>query len=180
MFQEAYTWLERYSGVSYDFREDISEISSNVIFIDPFEWMTSFNNILENLSNATDIIDEFGDYLPDELPNKSELKKLIVEDVISKLVNVVNNIKRKLNLEITDFGSYDQLVNQSIALNDLVTMIIQNTMEDIIKKDMFEKYEEENDNSWEDMLNIHKNDLSNMHFTVSSIRQDYFDSLDDE
>jgi succinate dehydrogenase flavin-adding protein (antitoxin of CptAB toxin-antitoxin module) len=55
----------------------------------------------------------------------------------------------------------------------------ENEMDDIFKQQLFEKHEEENGNTFTEILNIQKDDITNMYFTVSSIQQDYFDSLDE-
>lgn len=179
MWSELFIWLERYSGVSYDFSEDIASIKGDIAFIDTYEWFTVISNLFDNLSEAIDVVDEFGDNLTDELPNKKKVKNMLTSYVISNLLDNVNDIKRKLNIDIVDISNSDTLIQHINIIMELIQMLSENEMDDIFKQQLFEKHEEENGNTFTEILNIQKDDITNMYFTVSSIQQDYFDSLDE-
>ena len=179
MWSELFIWLERYSGVSYDFSEDIASIKGNIAFIDTYEWFNVISNLFDNLSEAIDVVDEFGDNLTDELPNKKKVKNMLTSYVISNLLDNVNDIKRKLNIDIVDISNSDTLIQHINIIMELIQMLSENEMDDIFKQQLFEKHEEENGNTFTEILNIQKDDITNMYFTVSSIQQDYFDSLDE-
>ena len=179
MWSELFIWLERYSGVSYDFSEDIASIKGDIAFIDTYEWFNVISNLFDNLSEAIDVVDEFGDNLTDELPNKKKVKNMLTTYVISNLLDNVNDIKRKLNIDIVDISNSDTLIQHINIIMELIQMLSENEMDDIFKQQLFEKHEEENGNTFTEILNIQKDDITNMYFTVSSIQQDYFDSLDE-
>lgn len=179
MWSELFIWLERYSGVSYDFSEDIASIKGDIAFIDTYEWFNIINNLFDNLSEAIDVVDEFGDNLTDELPNKKKVKNMLTSYVVSNLLDNVNDIKRKLNIDIVDISNSDTLIQHINIIMELIQMLSENEMDDIFKQQLFEKHEEENGNTFTEILNIQKDDIANMYFTVSSIQQDYFDSLDE-
>ena len=179
MWSELFIWLERYSGVSYDFSEDIARIKGDIAFIDTYEWFNVISNLFDNLSEAIDVVDEFGDNLTDELPNKKKVKNMLTSYVISNLLDNVNDIKRKLNIDIVDISNSDTLIQHINIIMELIQMLSENEMDDIFKQQLFEKHEEENGNTFTEILNIQKDDITNMYFTVSSIQQDYFDSLDE-
>lgn len=179
MWSELFIWLERYSGVSYDFSEDIASIKGDIAFIDTYEWFNVISNLFDNLSEAIDVVDEFGDNLTDELPNKKKVKNMLTSYVISNLLDNVNDIKRKLNIDIVDISNADTLIQHINIIMELIQMLSENEMDDIFKQQLFEKHEEENGNTFTEILNIQKDDITNMYFTVSSIQQDYFDSLDE-
>jgi hypothetical protein len=179
MWSELFIWLERYSGVSYDFSEDIASIKGDIAFIDTYEWFNVISNLFDNLSEAIDVVDEFGDNLTDELPNKKKVKNMLTSYVISNLLDNVNDIKRKLNIDIVDISNSDTLIQHINIIMELIQMLSENEMDDIFKQQLFEKHEEENGNTFTEILNIQKDDITNMYFTVSSIQQDYFDSLDE-
>lgn len=179
MWSELFIWLERYSGVSYDFSEDIASIKGDIAFIDTYEWFNVISNMFDNLSEAIDVVDEFGDNLTDELPNKKKVKNMLTSYVISNLLDNVNDIKRKLNIDIVDISNSDTLIQHINIIMELIQMLSENEMDDIFKQQLFEKHEEENGNTFTEILNIQKDDITNMYFTVSSIQQDYFDSLDE-
>lgn len=179
MWSELFIWLERYSGVSYDFSEDIASIKGDIAFIYTYEWFNVISNLFDNLSEAIDVVDEFGDNLTDELPNKKKVKNMLTSYVISNLLDNVNDIKRKLNIDIVDISNTDTLIQHINIIMELIQMLSENEMDDIFKQQLFEKHEEENGNTFTEILNIQKDDITNMYFTVSSIQQDYFDSLDE-
>lgn len=180
MLPDIYAWIEQYSGVSCDFNDDIKDVSGNVIYIDPVVWRVSISDILDNLTEAIRTIDEFGNLAPDDLPSKSDMRKIISEYVIEKLLSIVNKIKKQMSIEQVDIGRYEDLIKHVDLLSRLVEFIVQNPMEEIAKHNLFEKFDEEHGNEYTEILNITKGDIANMHIVVTSIREDYFESLDDE
>lgn len=181
MWPDIYNFLERYSGVSYDFAEEFERISGYVAFIEPYQWHSGIINILKELQEAIDTIDEYGDNLHEDMPSKNDLKKIVAGYVLRKLIANINNVKKSLNIDLTDISDYDDLENQIGLIGDLIEMLVSNSLDDILKHDLYTKYEEDEDGGgFLDVLGIHKNDIPNMSFTVTSIREDYFASLEDE
>lgn len=181
MWSSIYEFLERYSGVSYDFSEDFQKISGNIAMIEPYQWYSGITNIMKNLQEAIDVIDEFGDNLHEDMPNKHGLKKIVATHVLRQLIANINNIKTTLNIEVRDISDYDNLENQISLLNDLIGLMIDNSLEDILHHDLYNKYEEDEDGGgFLDVLGIHENDIPNINLIITSIREDYFASLEDE
>lgn len=181
MTQEIYDFFERYAGVSYDFDEDLNNISGYVAFIEPYQWHSGISEILTNLEEAIDCIDEFGDNLGDEMPSKRDLKKIVAREVLEKLFDNINNVKRNLCIEITDISSYDDLEKQVGLLGDLINMLVSNSLDEILGHDMFNEYENDDDGGGlHDILGISEGDMPNMSLIVTSIREDYFASLDED
>lgn len=178
MWQEIYGWLEQHSGVSYDFNEDISRVSGNTAFYEPYDWFVAIDNIFDGLDDAMDVIDDYGRLLPDNFPPKTELKKFISGYVIGRVLEVVNSVKQQMHIDQTEINKYSELMEHVQGISDLIIMISEYDMEDIIKNDMFEKYDEDNGNVLTEKMNIHKNDMTNIHSAVTTIRDDYF--TDDE
>lgn len=180
MLSEIYTWMEQYSGVSYDFNDDIKDISGDVIYIEPIVWRIGICDILDNLKDAVEIIDEYGTSAPDDLPSKTEMKKLLTQHIIERLLSIINKIKRQLNIEQVDIERFDVLIKHVELLSRLVEFMIQHSMEDIARHNLFEKFDDDNGNEYSEILNITKGDIANMHIFVTSTREDYFESLDDD
>lgn len=181
MDQEIYDFFERYAGVSYDFTDEFASISGYTAFIEPYEWYSEIVEILNDLQDALDVIEEFGDNLQEDMPSKIDLKKIVASYVLGELIKNINNVKKNLNIDITDISSYDDLENQIAIIGDLLEILISNSLDDILKYDLFDKYEEDEDGGgFADVLGISKSDMPNLSFIVSSIREDYFASLDEE
>ena len=183
MWTEIYAFFEQHTGVTYDFTSDVQSISGDKIFIDPYAWQTSINNILDNLQDALDCIEEYGDSVPDTMPSKSEFKKLIAGYLLGGIVENLNYIKRILNVDPTDISSYEVLEEHLYAVGKLVEMLVNNSLSEINEKNLFNTYitdDEEDDNAFVSLLGLHEKDVFNMSETVSSIREEYFSALDEE
>lgn len=180
MFEEVYDWLEQWSGSPYDLTEEIELVSSDMAFTEPYCWKLTIGLIIDNLAEAIDIINTYGDNLPEELPSKGELVKVLTAYVLCELIDVVNHVKQQMNISNTDIKSVNDLYNNVTVLTDLIDMLTEHDMDEIIKDNLFEKYNEENDDMFTEVLDIYKNDLTNIHFAIDSIRENYSDSNDDE
>lgn len=180
MFQELYLWLEQYTGVSYDFRDDVLKISAESIFIEPYEWSVNVKDILTKLNDVNDTIDEYGDELPDSYPDKNKLKKFITENVIGWIVDIVNSIKKQLNIEVTEISDYDDLLSQCSSLVDFIQLINNNNIKDgsITDKD-FEEFNEEHNEILTETFHISKNDIPSIQATISTIKENFYDSLEE-
>lgn len=183
MWQEIYNFFEQFAGVSYDFAEDIQSISGDAVFIDPTRWSNNVTGIMGDLEDALDCIEENGHYLGEDMPSKNDLKKIVASYVLGELVNNLNSIKQKLNIEMTDISSFDELEHQLYTIGQLIDMLTTNSLNDILEKNLFNTYpveDEDDDNPFVTMLGLHENDVTNLSFTVTSIRDDYFAQLDED
>ena len=77
MWPEIYNFFEQYAGVSYNFVEDLQSLSGDAIFIETYDWQAKKDDILENLQEALDCIEEYGQYLGEDMPSKQDLKKIV-------------------------------------------------------------------------------------------------------
>jgi hypothetical protein len=103
----------------------------------------------------------------------------LFKDEYEKLNNVASEDGKKYPR--VDISDYDNLENQISLLNDLIGLMIDNSLEDILHHDLYNKYEEDEDGGgFLDILGIHENDIPNINFIITSIREDYFASLEDE
>lgn len=177
---ELYVWLESYGGTSYDLTSTIYSIEATLPFVSPFDWRTSIENVLDQMDEAVDIIEKYGKNLPDNLPSKQIAKRMFVMDVLSKLVENVRAVCREMGLDIDDITTVDKLRNVVLAMSELIDMFINNTIETIQKEDLFEKHEDDNDDSFQNILDVDERDLVQLSYNVAQIRDTYFMSLDDD
>ena len=183
MWPQIYDFFTRYTGVSYDFATDIQEIANPLAFISPRIWAMKINMIMTNLESAMDCIDEFGDNLTDDMPSKSDLKKIISQYVLRALLGNLAEVKRILHIMNVDVSSFEDFEMQVELLKELLVMLVENSLDDILSKNLFEtesRDDEDDDNQFVEVFGLHQNDVPNMSMTVQSIRQDYFESLDDD
>ena len=183
MWEQIYDFFTRYSGVSYDFSSDIQEINGVVAYISPRIWAMKINMIMTNLNAALDCIDEFGDNLTDDMPSKSDLRKIVAQYVLRALMSNLNEVKRTLHIDNTDISNFEDFEIQVELMKDLLVMLVENSLDEIMSKNLFEtesREDEEDDNQFVEVFGLHKNDVPNLSMTVQSIRQDYFESLDED
>lgn len=178
-WEAVYSWLEQHSGVSYDLNDDINQIKGDVAFTETFTWATKISLILDELDEALDVIDENHRELTEDLPGRDDFKRMLVTDTIMKILNEVNGIKRQLGITPTKIKTVNELLQHVNAIRDLINMLKINPIEDIIKDKLFEKYEDENDDAFSELLDLHKNDMTNLWETVRSV-VDYIEDDDDE
>ena len=183
MWEEIYTFFEEYSGVSYDFSSGIQQISGDKLFIAPYEWQTGINTLLEDLQEALDCIEENADKIPDYLPGKIEFKKLISVYLLGGIMENLDYIKRTLNIDPVEISSFEDLEEHLYAVGKLVEMLVTNSLGEITEKKLFSTYiteDDEDDNQFVTLLGLHEKDVFNLYETVSSIRETYEESLDEE
>lgn len=180
MLDEVYTWLESYGGVSYDFDESIQEIDGNRAFISPFDWRVSIDLILDQLDDAIDLVDEYWRNLPATLPPRKKLKRILAETTLFNLVKNVQSVCNQLNIDPPEISTVDQLRVVVVTLCELIDLLANHELNDIIENNLFEEHEEENDNSFEEILDIHQQDITQLAFNVNAIRQAYYEGLDED
>ena len=171
MWDELNLWIERYSGVEYDLPYYLRLLKNDEIFLSPSNWKNSLGIALDRLSDVIDVIDEHYQDLPDEFPSRSELKKMVTSNVLQEIIEILNDVKQKLNIEPTIIRTFKTLEQHVDGLCDLIQALSEHTMEWLIKHDWFDEYEDMNNDFLTDTFGIVKNDLSNMQFTINDIIQ---------
>lgn len=183
MWPEIYNFFEQFAGVSFNFVEQLSDMSGDAIFIEPYEWESKKNCILDDLQDALEYIDQYAQYLTDDMPSRKDLKKYIATFVLNELVSILNGIKRRLNIEANDITSFDDLEHQLYVVSMLSEMLVNNLLDTLLSENLFNTYiveDEEDENEFVTVLGLSQNDVPNMSFIVSSIREAYFESLNED
>lgn len=178
MLDEIYAWLESYAGVSYDFNEAITELSRTNACIDPFQWKISIETILDQLSQANDVIDEYKQSIPMELPNAKQIKRILTENMLSGVLNSIRAVFLQLNLDPPTIKTVDQLRDVVQTMYELLIIIVSYDINDILKRNLYEEHEENDDNSFANVIGVMKQDITSLAMSVNAIRDSYFDALD--
>lgn len=180
MLNEFYAWLEQHSGITYDMSDDVNSLYKEMIFIDTFDWYISIENIISKLNEINDIIDTYGYDIPDEFMTPLNLKKMINSYMLKELTKIVNVVKEQLNFDIDEISSFEVLEHQVLGLSKLISFVKENDINSIIKNKLFDKYEDENDDMFNELFSLTEKDLSNIKFAIDDIRTSYFESLNDD
>lgn len=178
MLDEIYVWLESYAGVSYDFNEAITELSRTNACVDPFQWKISIETILDQLDQANDVIDEYKQSIPMELPAAKRMKRILTENMLTGVLGSVRGVFTQLNLDPPTITTVDKLRDVVQTMYELLTMLTSNDINDILKQNMYEDHEENDDDSFANVIGVMKQDVSALAMSVNAIRDSYFDALD--
>lgn len=164
-----FNWLEQKSGVSYDLDEDISAISGDTAFTEPFFWQIKISFILEDMESAIETVEEYRSELTEDLPPREKLQKGIENEYVRKLTENINNVKRQLGMSITPINDAEDVLTNVGALFELISTMKALPIDSLQTREWFDKFDEENDNILTDVLELHKNDLVDIHQTVETI-----------
>lgn len=177
-----HNFFERFDGVSYSIDEDLHNIYGNKIFIEPYEWQVGINTCLEVLDSALKCIDKNAQYLTEDMPDKKSFEKIVSNYVLAGIMSNLNAVKNTLNINATEITNFESLEKQLYLVGKLVEMLVENDLETLLADDVFNTYitEEGEDNEFVTVLGLDEKDVPNLSFVVSSIREEYFESLDDE
>lgn len=168
-WEAIFNWLEQKSGVSYDLNEDISAISGDTAFTEPFLWQIKISFILEDMESAIETVEEYRSELTEDLPPKEKLQKGIENEYVRKLTENINNVKRQLGMSITPINDAEDVLTNVGALFELISTMKALPIDSLQTREWFDKFDEENDNILTDVLELHKNDLVDIHQTVETI-----------
>ena len=164
-----FNWLEQKSGVSYDLNEDISAISGDTAFTEPFFWQIKISFILEDMESAIETVEEYRSELTEDLPPREKLQKGIENEYVRKLAENINNVKKQLGMSITPIDDAEDVLTNVGALFELISTMKALPIDSLQTREWFDKFDEENDNILTDVLELHKNDLVDIHQTVETI-----------
>lgn len=179
-WEAIFNWLEQKSGVSYDLNEDISAISGDTAFTEPFFWQIKISFILEDMENAIETVEEYRSELTEDLPPREKLQKGIENEYVRKLTENINNVKRQLGMSITPINDAEDVLTNVGALFELISTMKALPIDSLQTREWFDKFDEENDNILTDVLELHKNDLVDIHQTVETIIESLNNEDDDD
>ena len=168
-WEAIFNWLEQKSGVSYDLNEDISAISGDTAFTEPFFWQIKISFILEDMESAIETVEEYRSELTEDLPPREKLQKGIENEYVRKLAENINNVKRQLGMSITPINDAEDVLTNVGGLFELISTMKALPIDSLQTREWFDKFDEENDNILTDVLELHKNDLVDIHQTVETI-----------
>lgn len=168
-WEAIFNWLEQKSGVSYDLSEDISAISGDTAFTEPFFWQIKISFILEDMESAIETVEEYRSELTEDLPPREKLQKGIENEYVRKLAENINNVKKQLGMSITPIDDAEDVLTNVGGLFELISTMKALPIDSLQTREWFDKFDEENDNILTDVLELHKNDLVDIHQTVETI-----------
>lgn len=177
MLMEIFAWLEQYSGISYGFQDTVETLKGDYAFGEPFLWKCGLELAFETMSEILDLVDRYADYIPDDLPSRPDMKKLITDEVTSQLLDNINHVKQSLSIDVHEYRKYTEILMHVNGLYELICLMVDNPIEDIFKKNLFERLDESMDHIYTDTFGIARADLSNIHFAVNDMRDNYNEKM---
>ena len=175
-----FEWLEQKTGVSYDLNDAMSDIDGDVAFSEPFFWYINISFIIEDMENAIQAVEDFRNELTEDLPSKTKIQKFIENEYIRRLTENINNVKKQLGMAITPIRDAADVATNVTALYELISTMETVSIENLKTREWFDKYDEENDNVLTDVLELHQNDLIDIHQTIETIVESLNDDDDDD
>ena len=175
-----FDWLEQKSGVSYDLNDDLSEIKGDAAFVEPFFWQMKIAFILEDMDSAIETVEENRSELTEDLPPREKLKKGIENEYVRKLAENINAVKKQLGMSITPINDAEDISVNASALYELISTLKAFDIGSLQTREWFDRYDEMSDNVLTEVLELHKNDLPDIHETIESIVESLNDEYDDD
>lgn len=175
-----YNWLEQKSGVSYDLNEDIESIKGDTVFTDTFYWVMRIGLILSDLDDVIDVIDANANELTEDMPSREDLKKAIEYDCLQKLTDIIDSVKKQLGMSIIPIKDDEDVIENAQAIAEMISMCSSFSLEELQKREWFDEYNEQTDYVLTETLELHKNDLVDIHQTIETIREGFNTDEDDD
>ena len=179
-WEAIFDWLEQKSGVSYDLNDDLSEIGGDAAFVEPFFWQMKIAFILEDMDAAIETVEENRNELTEDLPPREKLKKGIENEYVRKLAENINAVKKQLGMSIIPINDAEDISINASALYELISTLKAFDIGSLQTREWFDKYDEMTDNVLTEVLELHKNDLPDIHETIESIVESLIDEDDDD
>jgi hypothetical protein len=179
-WEAIFNWLEQKTGVSYDLNDDLSEIKGDVAFDQPFFWQLKISFILEDMDAAIEAVEEYRSELTEDLPPREKLQKGIENEYVRKLAENINAVKKQLGMSITPINDAEDVLTNTGALFELISTMESFPIDSLQAREWFDKYDEATDNALTEVLELHKNDLVDIHQTIESIVESLKEDEDDD
>ena len=183
MLTEVYLWLESRSGVPYNLEDQVISLIGDEVALDPYEWMMGIRNIIDLTKDAIDVVNDYDDQIPDDLPSARKIKSMISDYARNNVRLIMANAFRVIGLivpEAIQIAKLTTLWNMSVAMNSLVLELTENKDDEDSNQKWFEKFDDKNDNMLTDIFNIRKQDLQMIATNIDSIRAFHANYDDDD
>ena len=86
-----------------------------------------------------------------------------------KLAENINAVKKQLGMSITPINDVEDVLTNAGALFELISTLEAFPIDSLESRDWFDKYDEMSDNVLTEVLELHKNDLIDIHQTIETI-----------
>lgn len=178
-----YLWLESRTGESYYLDEEINSLlKKDMIVMDTDQWEFSLSKILKKMNECLDAIDEFWREIPDDLPSRSRMKQDYREHIMDGAHGILADAFNSLGLTIPgELMSSDIIlfVNSANSLLDLVRELKENDIEDVIKSQWYDKYNDTHDDILIERMKIAKQDLPDISVAIDTVMEIHSDEDED-
>lgn len=182
MLSEIYLWLESRSGIPYNLEDEVTDLDSDIVALDSITWMIGIRNIIDLTKEAIDVVSEYADQIPDNLPTVRQIKSMIGDYARNNVRKVMKKAFNTIGInppdEIMSFN-LNTMWNMATAMNDMVSELTTNDIDDVIKSGWFDKYDEDHNNILTETMGIFKQDMSNISYAIQGVRE-YHEDIDED
>jgi hypothetical protein len=147
--------------------------TEDMAFTDPFGWKSNIDIAVDDVMELLNTLEEHKLEAPDSLGEIAEVKAGFAQQMMSEIIDKVNNIKTRLNLEITKIKGLNGLRSNVELLANLIEYCKDNDMEAAISAEKFDELNRVNDNDIVNVLGIHNRDMMNIWQAVSEVSELY-------
>lgn len=180
---EVYLWLESRCGASYDCNDIIQSIKrDDMVVTDPSRWLYAIRDVIDRTKAAIDVVEEYEDELPDTFPSSRRLQQLLAQDIRQEIRTVISEAFKTLGLLPPDEVSVmtlSKLWVVAVSIVDIVRKLTLDTIDEVIKEQWYDQYDEDHDEILSDTMEIFKQDLPNIAIAIRDVR-DFHDDPDAE
>jgi hypothetical protein len=176
MFEQLFYFIESYAGVSFDPYDTLSCVDVDLVFEDPYAWKSYLDTTIDNVMELLNTLEEHRQDVPDDLGDVNEVKNSFAHQIVGEIIDEINKVKNKLNLEITKMKGLDGLRSNITLITNLIQFCKENTFDDILEKHKFLELNDTNDKDMTKVLGIVEQDIMNIYQIVT----DTCELLDDE
>ena len=167
MFERLFYFIESYVGVTFDPHDSLDCVDNDLAFEDPFAWKSYLETSIDSVIELLNTLEEHRQEVPDELGDVNEVKRDFAHQIVGEIIEKVNTIKTKLNLEITKMKGLDGLRSNINLITNLIQFCIENTFDDILEKNKFEELNDTNDKDMTNVLGVYNQDMMNIYQIVT-------------
>lgn len=175
MWLELFAWIESFAAVSFNPYDTLEVIDNDSAFMDPYGWKSAIDVSIDNVVELLNTLEEHHQEAPDSLGDINQTKLDFSRQVMGEIIDKVNNVKTRLNIEVTKINGIDGLRSNIDLLTNLIEYCKTTQLDEAVNPAKFTEFNESTDDDLTKTLGIYNQDIMNIHQAVSEVCDIYDD-----